>query len=47
MGIFSIGQLARTPLELLEDKFGVMGNQLFHHAHGIIWRIGYYGRGLI
>ena len=35
MGIFSIGQLARTPLELLEDKFGVMGNQLFHHAHGI------------
>ena len=35
MGIFSIGQLARTPLEILEDKFGVMGNQLFHHAHGI------------
>lgn len=35
MGIFSIGQIARTPLEILEDKFGVMGNQLFHHAHGI------------
>lgn len=35
MGIFSIGQLARTPLEILEEKFGVMGNQLFHHAHGI------------
>lgn len=35
MGIFSIGQLARTPLESLEDKFGIMGNQLFHHAHGI------------
>ncbi|MEK3977909.1 UV damage repair protein UvrX [Psychrobacillus sp. FSL K6-2836] len=35
MGIFSIGQLAKTPLELLEDKFGVMGNQLYHHAHGI------------
>lgn len=35
MGITSIGQLARTPLELLEDKFGIMGNQLFHHAHGI------------
>lgn len=35
MGIFSIGQLAKTPLEILEDKFGVMGNQLFHHAHGI------------
>lgn len=35
MGIFSIGQLGRTPLEILEEKFGVMGNQLFHHAHGI------------
>ncbi|MEK3955355.1 Y-family DNA polymerase [Psychrobacillus sp. FSL K6-1464] len=35
MGITSIGQLARTPLELLEDKFGIMGNQLYHHAHGI------------
>lgn len=36
MGIFSIGQLAKTPLELLENKFGIkMGNQLFYHAHGI------------
>lgn len=35
MGIFSVGQLAKMPLELLEDKFGIMGNQLYHHAHGI------------
>lgn len=35
MGIFSVGQLARMPLEMLEDKFGIMGNQLYHHAHGI------------
>lgn len=35
MGIFSIGDLAHTPLERLEKKFGVMGNQLYHHAHGI------------
>ena len=35
MGIFSVGDLARTPLERLETKFGVMGNQLYHHAHGI------------
>ncbi|MEK5209206.1 Y-family DNA polymerase [Psychrobacillus sp. FSL H8-0510] len=35
MGIFNIGQLARYPLELLEEKFGVMGNQLYHHAHGV------------
>lgn len=35
MGIFSVGDLAHTPLERLEKKFGVMGNQLYHHAHGI------------
>lgn len=35
MGIFSVGDLAHTPLERLEKKFGIMGNQLYHHAHGI------------
>lgn len=35
MGIFSVGQLARYDLELLEKKFGIMGNQLYHHAWGI------------
>jgi DNA polymerase V len=35
MGIFTVGQLANYPLELLEKKFGIMGNQLYHHAHGI------------
>jgi DNA polymerase V len=35
MGIFSVGQLANYPLELLEKKFGVMGNQLYYHAHGV------------
>ncbi|SES35303.1 UV damage repair protein UvrX [Psychrobacillus sp. OK032] len=35
MGITSVGQLARTPLRVLESKFGVMGNQLYHHAWGI------------
>lgn len=35
MGIYTMGDLAHTPLERLEDKFGVMGNQLFHHAWGI------------
>ncbi|WP_230501493.1 Y-family DNA polymerase [Sutcliffiella rhizosphaerae] len=35
MGIFNVGQLANYPLELLEKKFGVMGNQLYHHAWGI------------
>ncbi len=35
MGIFSVGGLANYPLELLEKKFGIIGNQLFHHAWGI------------
>lgn len=35
MGIITVGQLAQTPLKTLEDKFGVMGNQLYHHAWGI------------
>ncbi|MBM6617409.1 DNA polymerase thumb domain-containing protein [Bacillus suaedaesalsae] len=35
MGIFTVGQLANYRLELLEKKFGVMGNQLYYHAHGI------------
>lgn len=35
MGLFSVGDLAHAPLEQLEKKFGVMGNQLYYHAHGI------------
>jgi DNA polymerase V len=35
MGIFSVGDLARADLRMLEKKFGVMGNQLYHHAWGI------------
>ena len=35
MGIMTVGQLANYPLELLEKKFGVMGNQLYHHAWGV------------
>ncbi len=35
MGIFTVGQLARYDLKKLEKKFGVMGNQLYHHAWGI------------
>lgn len=35
MGILSVGDLAHASLEKLEKKFGVMGNQLYFHAHGI------------
>ena len=35
MGIFTVGQLAHYDLKKLEKKFGVMGNQLYHHAWGI------------
>jgi DNA polymerase V len=35
MGIFTVGQLAQYDLKKLEKKFGIMGNQLYHHAWGI------------
>lgn len=35
MGIFNVGQLAAHPLEVLEKKFGIMGNQLYYHAWGV------------
>lgn len=35
MGIHSVGDLANSNLERLEKKFGIMGNQLYHHAWGI------------
>lgn len=35
MGIHSIGGLANTDLEELENQFGIMGNQLYYHAWGI------------
>ncbi|MFJ7951510.1 DNA polymerase thumb domain-containing protein [Lysinibacillus sp. NPDC096418] len=35
MGIQTVGGLANTDLAELEQRFGVMGNQLYHHAWGI------------
>lgn len=35
MGIFYVGDLANASLDILEKKFGIMGNQLYHHAWGI------------
>ncbi|MDX8359716.1 MULTISPECIES: UV damage repair protein UvrX [Bacillaceae] len=35
IGIFSVGQLANYSLKLLEQKFGIMGNQLYYHAWGV------------
>lgn len=35
LGIYTVGQLANAPIELLKDKFGVMGEQLHDHANGI------------
>lgn len=33
--ILTVGELARTPKEFLESRFGVMGVQLHEHANGI------------
>lgn len=35
MGIVTVGGLANADLNKLEGKFGIMGNQLYHHAHGV------------
>lgn len=35
IGVYTIGELAHLPLSYLENKFGIMGNQLYYHAWGI------------
>lgn len=35
IGVKTVGDLARLPLEFLEDRFGIMGNQLYYHAWGV------------
>lgn len=35
LGINTLGDLAHFPLDVLEYKFGIMGNQLYYHAWGV------------
>lgn len=35
ISVNTIGDLAQLPLELLEEKFGIIGNQLYYHAWGV------------
>jgi DNA polymerase V len=35
LGIHTIGELAHYPLERLQKFYGIMGEELYHHAHGI------------
>ena len=35
LGIITLGQLARFPLEQLKKRFGIMGEQLYWHAWGV------------
>jgi len=35
LGIMTIGDLAHYPLEKLQKFYGIMGEELYHHAHGI------------
>lgn len=35
MGIYTIGELANTPLKVLEKNYGKMGSYLWHFANGI------------
>lgn len=35
LGLYSIYDIAHYPLEKLQRYFGIMGEELYHHAHGI------------
>ncbi|MFN2340821.1 MAG: UV damage repair protein UvrX [Halanaerobium sp.] len=35
IGVYTVGELAQLPLDYLENKFGIIGNQLYYHAWGI------------
>lgn len=35
IGVYTVGELAKLPLSYLENKFGIIGNQLYFHAWGI------------
>ena len=35
LGIYTVGQLAKADKNLLKEKFGIMGEQLWNHANGI------------
>ncbi len=35
LGIRKVGDLATYPLDILKEKFGIMGEQLYNHANGI------------
>jgi len=35
LGIFTVGDLANYPLKKLRKYYGIMGEELYHHAHGI------------
>lgn len=35
IGVKTVGDLAQLPLEYLENKFGIIGNQLYFHAWGV------------
>lgn len=35
IGVNTVGDIARLPLEFLEDRFGIMGNQFYYHAWGV------------
>ena len=35
LGLYTIGDIANYPLEKLQRFYGIMGEELYHHAHGI------------
>ena len=35
LGIKSVGDLAKKPVEMMKSKYGILGEELWYHAHGI------------
>lgn len=35
LGLFKIGDIANSDLNILKEKFGVIGEELYYHTHGI------------
>ncbi|MEC9484340.1 MAG: Y-family DNA polymerase [Candidatus Izemoplasma sp.] len=35
LGLYTVGDIARYPLKRLRKYYGILGEELYHHAHGI------------
>jgi DNA polymerase V len=41
IGIYKLGDIANMPIDMLRRRWGVIGEQIFYHSHGIDLTIPY------